>query len=72
MVTRWKRSNFKISVDKLCAWFACFDLNYCVCEVGTVGKISDYQPEDPGFSPRPGRGLNIGDLLPHTVRGQGR
>ena len=33
-----------------------------MCEVGTVGKISDYQPEgpDPGFNPRPGRGLNFG------------
>ena len=31
-----------------------------VCEVGTVGKISDYQPEGPGFNPRPGRGLNFG------------
>ena len=32
----------------------------CVCEVGTVGKISDCQPEGPGFNPRPGRGLNFG------------
>ena len=32
---------------------------YCVCEVGTVGKISDCQPEGPGFNPRPGRGLNF-------------
>ena len=31
-----------------------------VCEVGTIGKISDYQPESPGFNPRPGRGLNFG------------
>ena len=31
-----------------------------MCEVGTVGKISDYQPEVPGFNPRPGRGLNFG------------
>ena len=31
-----------------------------VCEAGTVGKISDYQPEGPGFNPRPGRGLNFG------------
>ena len=31
-----------------------------VCEVGTVGKISDCQPEGPGFKPRPGRGLNFG------------
>ena len=29
-------------------------------EVGTVGKISDYPPEGPGFNPRPGRGLNFG------------
>ena len=32
----------------------------CVCEVGTVGKISDCQPEGPGFNPRPGRWLNFG------------
>ena len=32
----------------------------CVCEVGTVGEISDYQPEGPAFKPRPGRGLNFG------------
>ena len=32
----------------------------CVCEVGTVGKISDCHPEGPGFNPRPGRGLNFG------------
>ena len=32
----------------------------CVCEVGTVGKISDYQPGGPGFNPRPGRRLNFG------------
>ena len=31
-----------------------------VCETGTVGKISDYQPEGPGFNLRPGRGLNFG------------
>ena len=31
-----------------------------VCEVGTVGKISDCQPEGPGFNSRPGRGLNFG------------
>ena len=30
-----------------------------LCEVGTVGKISDYQPEGPGFNPRPDRGLNF-------------
>ena len=30
-----------------------------VCGVGTVGKISDYQPEGPGFNPQPGRGLNF-------------
>ena len=29
-------------------------------EVGTVGKFSDYQPEGPGFNPRPGGGLNFG------------
>ena len=32
--------------------------NKCVCEVGTVCKISDYKPEGPGFKPLPGRGLN--------------
>ena len=32
-----------------------------VCEVGTVGKISDRQPGGPGFNSRPpGRGLNFG------------
>ena len=31
-----------------------------VCVVGTVGKISDYQPEGPGFNPRPDGGLNFG------------
>ena len=31
-----------------------------VCEVSTVGKISDCQPEGPGFNPWPGRGLNFG------------
>ena len=31
-----------------------------VCEVGTVGKVYDCQPEGPGFNPRPGRGLNFG------------
>ena len=30
---------------------------WSVCEVGTVGKISDYQPGGPEFSPRPGRGF---------------
>ena len=30
-----------------------------MCEVGTVSKISDCQPEGPGFKPRPGRGLNF-------------
>ena len=29
-------------------------------EVDTVGKISDCQPEGPGFNPWPGRGLNSG------------
>ena len=38
----------------------------CACEVGTIGMISDCQPEGPGFNSRPGRGLNFGDLLlPH-------
>ena len=31
-----------------------------VCKVGTVSKISDCQPEGPGFNPRLGRGLNFG------------
>ena len=31
-----------------------------VCEVGTVNKISDCQPEGPGFDPRPGRVFNFG------------
>ena len=31
-----------------------------MCKVGTVGKVSDYQPECPGFNPRPGQGLNFG------------
>ena len=31
-----------------------------VCEVGTVGKISDCQPEGSGFIPRPGRGFDFG------------
>ena len=31
-----------------------------MCEAGTVGKISDYQPEGPGFNPWPGQGLNFG------------
>ena len=31
-----------------------------MCEVGTVGKISDCQPGGPGFNPRPGRELNFG------------
>ena len=29
-------------------------------EVGTVGKISDCQPEGPRFNPRPGRRLKFG------------
>ena len=31
-----------------------------MCEVGTVGKISDCQSGGPGFIPRPGQGLNFG------------
>ena len=31
-----------------------------MCKVGTVSKISDCQPEGPGFNPRLGRGLNFG------------
>ena len=30
-----------------------------MCEVGTVGKISDCHPRGPEFNPRPGQGLNI-------------
>ena len=30
-----------------------------VCEVGTVGKISDCQPEGPRFNPWPGQGLDF-------------
>ena len=30
-----------------------------VCEVGTVGQISDCQPEVPWFNPRTGRWLNF-------------
>ena len=37
----------------------CNDYNGCVCEVGTVGKISHCQPWGPGFNTRPGRGLNF-------------
>ena len=29
-------------------------LGKSVCDVGTVGKISDCQPEGPRFNPRPG------------------
>ena len=36
------------------------ECNTRVWEVGTVGKISDCQQEEPGFNPRPGRGLNFG------------
>ena len=31
-----------------------------LCEVDTVGKISDCQLESPRFNPRPGQGLNFG------------
>ena len=31
-----------------------------VCEVGTVGKMCDCQPEGLGFNFQPGRGLNFG------------
>ena len=37
---------------------------YCVCEVGTFGKISDCQPAGLGFNPRPVRGLNFWDVKP--------
>ena len=36
------------------------DCNKRLCEVGTVGTISDCQPEGSGFNPRPGQGLNFG------------
>ena len=37
-----------------------------VCEIGTVGKISDYQPEGSGFSPGLVEGWTLGNpLLPH-------
>ena len=45
-----------------------------MCEIGTVGKISDYQSEGPGFNPRRGRGLNFAFGRPFAtpyVRGQG-
>ena len=32
----------------------------CVRGWHSCGKISDCQPESPGFNPRPGRGLNFG------------
>ena len=31
-----------------------------VCEVVTVGKMSDCQQEGSGFNPWPGQGLNFG------------
>ena len=34
-----------------------------MCEVGTVVKISDYQPEVSGFNPWPGQGSTLGGLL---------
>ena len=37
-----------------------YQVNLELCEVGTVGWISDYQPEGPGFISRSGRGLNFG------------
>ena len=30
-----------------------------MCQVGTVGKIFDYEPDGPEFNPWPGRGLNF-------------
>ena len=45
----------------------------CVCEVGTVSKISDCQPEGAGFNSPPGRGLNFGrPSFATTDKGQGR
>ena len=46
--------NFILELHKV--WL--FDM-VCVCEVGTVGKTSDSQPEGLGFNPRPGQGLNF-------------
>ena len=45
----------------------------CVCEVGTVDKISDCQPEGPKFNPWPGRGFEElwATFFRHTIRGQG-
>ena len=60
-----------------CYWCCCWQNQYCirflwnggicVCEVGTVGKISDCQPRGPGFNPWTfERGWTLGDLLsPH-------
>ena len=45
----------------------------CVCVVSVVGKISDYQPEGPGFkSPAWSRVEVWTTFFHHTVRGQGR
>ena len=30
-----------------------------MCEVGTIGKIFDYQSEGPGLNPQPARGMNF-------------
>ena len=38
----------------------------CVCEVSAVGKISNCDPGESWFNPRPGRGLNLSQTsLPH-------
>ena len=31
-----------------------------MCDISAAGKMSDCQPEGPGFNSRPGRGLNFG------------
>ena len=44
-----------------CTGYCSFNIiNNSVCEVSIVGKISDCQPEGPGFNPWPGRGLTFG------------
>ena len=44
----------------------------CVCEVGTVSKISDCQPEVPGSTPAWSRVELWETFFHHIVRGQGR
>ena len=64
------KKNIKIPID-----WRLYHKSVCVYEVGTVGKISDCQPEGPGFNPRPGQGSRVelwATFFRHTVRGQGR